>query len=405
MPQALVGRQPIYSRDLEVYGYELLFRGADDDEEARFTDGDAATSQVIISAFHEIGMREVVGGRLAFVNVTRGFIVGEYPLPVPVEDVVLEILEHVEPDSEVLAGISGLIDRGFTIALDDFVLNDTTAAFLDLAHIVKIDVDAQPRDDVRRLIDTLRQRKLKIVAEQVQTIEDFEDCVELGFDLYQGYFLSRPKIVRGRRIGSSRMTILRLLARLMDPASELDELEELIAQDVTLVYRLLRLINSTKYAMPRRIESVRETLVYLGREQVRNLAGLFVLSRFDDRPHELVVSAMVRGRMCELLAQADGLRGSEAFFATGMLSTLDALLECPMEQAVAEVNLSEAIERALLEREGELGEALSCVLAYERGEWEHVAFRDLDAGAIKDAFLGAVSWADQVDQDLRGEAA
>ena len=404
MPQALVGRQPIYSRDLEVFGYELLFR-RDGEEVAQFTDGDAATSQVILSVFHEIGMHEVVGRRRAFVNLTRGFIVGEYPLPVPVEGVVLEILEHVEPDAEVLAGIAGLVDQGFTIALDDFVLNERTEAFLDLAHIVKIDVDAQDPETVERMLEVLRKRDVMLVAEQVRTLEDFESCLDLGFDLYQGFFLSRPKIVRGHRIPSGRMAILRLLARIMDPSCDLDELEHLIAQDVTLVFRLLRHINSASYTMPRRIESVRETVVYLGREQVRNLAGLFILSRFDDRPRELIVSAMLRGRMCELLAKAGGRRDEGAYFATGMLSTLDALLECPMPEAVQEIRLSEPVERALLIHEGELGSALGCVLAYERGEWERVKFEGVDAGGIKAAFLGAVRWADEVDRDLRDEAA
>jgi EAL and modified HD-GYP domain-containing signal transduction protein len=399
MLQSLVGRQPIYTRDLEVYGYELLFRQEGDDF-ARFSDGDEATSRVILSAFHEIGMHEVVGNRRAFVNLTRGFIVGEYPLPVPVEGVVLEILEHVEPDPEVLAGVRELIDRGFTIALDDFVLDERTAAFLDLAHIVKIDVVAQAPDQVRRLVDEARAHGLDVLAEQVRTVEDYEECLALGFDLYQGYFLSRPKTVRGRRVPSNRVSTLRLLSRLMDPDCDVDELEELIEQDVTVAFRLLRHINSASIGMPRRVESIRETVTCLGRERIRGLAGLCLLTGIDDRPHDLVVSAMMRARMCELLARARNLPDPSTFFAAGMLSTLDALLECPMAEAVREVSVSDAIERALLDLDGVVGEALGCVLSYERGDWDRVAFRGLDATAIKDAFIGAVRWTCDVDRDL-----
>ncbi len=398
MRESLVGRQPIYNRDLEVFGYELLFRteGADT---ADFEDGDAATSHVILSAFHEIGMQAVVGRKHAFLNLTRGFIVGEYPLPVPTAGVVLEVLEHVEPDREVLRGLADLVERGYTIALDDFVLDGRTAPFLEFADIVKVDIDALDREQVRAQLAALRVKDLLLVAEQVRTSQDFEDCLALGFDLYQGFFLSRPNVVRGRRVPANRIGVLRLLARISDPTCDLDELEGLISQDVTLTYKLLRYINSTSVGMPRRIESIRETVVYLGRDAIRGLAGLLVLSGMDDRPRDLLVSAMLRARMCELLANAEGLTGA-AYFTTGMFSTLSALLQCSMEEVVRELPLVRTIEDALLGRGGEIGEALSCVLAYEQGEWEGVHYKGLSTAAIKQAFLGAVKWAEDFDREL-----
>lgn len=399
MPEALVGRQPIFTPDLEVHGYELLFRREGEDR-ACFTDADAATSQVILNAFHEIGIEEVVGRRQAFVNLTRGFIVGEYPLPLPVEGVVLEVLEHVEPDPEVLAGLGKLRERGYVLALDDYEPSDRTRTMLPFASIVKLDVDALDPAILAPTVRDLRKAGKRVVAEQVRTAIDFDHCLGLGFDYFQGFFLSRPNIVRGRRVSASRLSVLRLLSRLVDPACELEEIEQLIAQDVTLSYKLLRMINSVEYGMPRRIESVRETVVYLGRETVRNLAGLLVLSGLDDRPRELIVAAMVRARMCELLATAAGEEPRASFFATGMLSTLSALLECDMAEVVAELPLAAPIELALVQRDGSLGEALTCVLSYECGEWEEVAFKDLDPVAIKDAFLGAIQWAESVDREL-----
>ncbi len=400
MPEALVGRQPIYDRDLEVYGYELLFRRDPAVNQAEVTDGDAATSQVILNTFHEIGMEEVVGRRHAFINLTRGFIVGEYPLPVPTENVVLEVLEHVEPDDDVLRGLADLAGKGYTIALDDFVLSDRTRPFLPFATLAKLDIDALDRVTLGRNLSELRELGLKVVAEQVRTARDFEECLEMGFDLYQGFFLSKPNIVRGRRVPANRLGVLRVLSRIMDPHCDLDELENLIGQDVILSYKLLRTINSAAYGMPREIQSVRETVVYLGRESIRNLAGLFILSGLDDRPHALVVSAMLRGRMCELLAVAGGSRAPEAYFATGMFSTLGALLECSMRDVVAQLPLAPAIAAALLDREGELGTALGCVLAYECGDWENVSFGALGSSEIKDAFLGAVQWTESVDREL-----
>lgn len=403
MNEALVGRQPIYDRRLELYGYELLFRREGDDI-ARFEDGDAATSQVILSAFHEIGIEAVAGRKRAFLNLTRGFIVGEYPLPVPTQNVVLEVLEHVEPDREVLRGIEALAERGYEIALDDFVLDQRTLPLLDLADFVKLDLDALKERDLVRTLDAAQARGIVTLVEQVRTAEEFESCRALGFDLYQGFFLSRPNVVRGKRVPASRVSVLRLLSRLMDPECENDELVHLVEQDVSLSYKLLRCINSASTGLVRPVETIRETVVYLGRDRIRSLAGLFVLAGLDDRPRDLLVSAMVRARMSELLAEARGCGDGPAYFTAGLFSTLPALLECTMQEVLKDIPLAEPIVKALLSAEGPLGEALGCVLAYECGDWERVGFDGLSSAEIRAAFLGAVGWAEDADRQL-GQAA
>ncbi len=400
MLDAFLGRQPIFDRDLEVYGYELLFRGGDVDF-ADITEGDRATSQLITNAFTEVGIERVVGERLAFFNLTRRFVTGEYPLPVPNDRVVLEILEDIVPDAEVIAGVRRLKDDGYLIALDDFVYSKPFDPLLELADLVKLDYLALGEERIEEHLTLLKRFNVKILAEKIETYEQFEHCRELGFDYFQGYLLSRPKLVRGRRVPTNRLNLLRVLSALMDPATQIEEVRELVSQDVSLSYKLLRHVNSVLIGMPRRIDSVEECLMYVGTDHVKSLASLLLLSDVEDKPSELLVTALLRAKMCELLGQLRKEAALSSFFTVGLFSILDALLDAPMGQVVGDTPLSDEVSSALLMHAGPMGDALSCVLAYEQGEWGRVSCGSLTPGQIKGAFLGAVEWADQVERDLR----
>ena len=389
MSEALVGRQPIYDRELEVYGYELLFRRTFE-ETAQFDDGDSATSRVIQSAFHTIGMRDVVGDRRAFVNLTRGFIVGEFELPVPTEGVVLEVLEHIEPDAEVLAGLRSLTARGYTIALDDFVLNDRTKTMLDFATLVKLDIVELGWDAVEAQVKLLRERDLTLIAEQVRTLEDFERCRSLGFDLYQGYFLSKPYVVRGRRMNQSRLDVVEGLTEWLDseqePAAALERNPKLGKWWSSL--RELDLLDS----------SSEDPLV--AAEELRELAVSLILCEMEDRPRDLFVSALFRARMCKNLGAALESKTLHTFYLTGLLSTLGSLLECSLARIIEDLPLENDVHFALTSRNSTEGEVLACVLAYERGDWENVQLREVPSDEIRSAYLNALHWAEAVELSL-----
>ena len=405
MQDIFVGRQPIYTRALDVYAYELLYRGGNVDF-AHVTEGDSATSQVILNSITEFGLERVVGRHLAFVNLTRGFIIGEYPLPVPKEQVVLEVLEDVQPDAEVVRGLRDLRRRGFTIALDDFLHSELNAPLLHLADIVKVDILGMTEEDIRRQLELLKPyRQLKLLAEKVESRDQFNLCHGLGFDYFQGYFLARPNVVQGSSISASRLNLLRMLAELQDPGCHFDRVQEMVSQDVTLSYKLLRHINAALYGMPRRVDSIRETVVYLGMSMVKNLASLFLLANVEGKPHDLLVTAMLRAKMCELLAVAAGKSDTQPFFTVGLFSTLDALMDASMARVLDRLPLSEEVRGALLESKGALGEALHSTLAYEHGDWGNVECFGLSRGEIKSAFLDAVAWVEEVDRELSGMAA
>jgi EAL and modified HD-GYP domain-containing signal transduction protein len=387
-----VARQPIYDRQLTVSGYELLFR-EDGVNRAVIGDDDAATSQVLLGAFTDIGLKELVGERPAFLNVSTRFVVEGYALPLPKDQLVLELLERAPVTPELLAAIAGLRRDGYSVALDDFRLSDATRPLLALADIVKVDVLGVPRPSLPDIVAELSGCGGRLLAEKVETYEDFEFCHELGFDLFQGYFFCRPKIVKGRAIPASRLGTLRIVGRMNEPGVQLKELEELISRDVALSYRLLRYINSAFFGLRREITSVRQALVLLGLENIRRWATLLALAGVDDKPHELLVTALLRARMCEQLAPAFGALDAGALFTVGLFSVIDALMDVPMEEVLASLPFTADVANALLHHEGPMGEALACVLACERGD-AHAARRGAGAGVLLgELYLGAATWA------------
>ncbi|MEW6354402.1 MAG: HDOD domain-containing protein [Pseudomonadota bacterium] len=404
IPNVFVGRQPIYDRALNVYAYELLFR-AGGGNRAVFQDADQATSQVILNTFMEIGLDNIVGEKMAFINLTRGFVLGNYFLPLPQGRIGLEILEDIDVDADVVAAVRALSEQGYLIALDDFVYHEKLRPLVDLADIVKIDVLALGRDALRAHMDILRKHPVRILAEKVETQEDFEFCKELGCDYFQGYFFCQPKVFKGQRIPTNRLATLRLLSKLQDPDTDLQELETLISQDVSMTYKLLRCINSAFYSLPRKIESLRQALVILGNEWLKTWASLILLSSIDDKPHELLQTALVRAKMCELLGAALSRENKESFFTVGLFSVLDALMDQPMQNVLQSLPLSEDISQALLHYHGALGEVLRCVLMYERGDWDELDCPGLQREKIAQAYLDALAWSTRTDKELRTNVA
>ena len=400
MSEIYIGRQPIYDRKLGVYAYELLFR-ADSDNSAKFTDGDQATSDVIVNTFLEIGLDNIVGDRLAFINLTRAFFVGEHTISLPRDRVVLELLEDIEADEEVVNSVKRLSEQGYSIALDDFIYHESLQPLVQLADIVKIDIMAMSRDEIREHVEALRQHPLRLVAEKVETQEEHDYCMELGFDYFQGYFLAQPKVIRGRRLPNNRLAILKLLSRLQDPEISSKQLEELIAQDVAFSYRILRYVNSASYAPPRKIESIHQAVVRLGLQTIRSWTALLAMSQVDNKPTELVVTAMIRGKMAEQMARALDAEQPDSFFTVGLFSALDALMDNSMEEILTQLPLADHIAQALLHKGGGLhGEVLNCVLAYERGEWENLGCSQLGTHRLRTCYLEAVQWANTACRQL-----
>jgi EAL and modified HD-GYP domain-containing signal transduction protein len=248
-------------------------------------------------------------------------------------------------------------------------------------------------EELGKLVEALKKRKLSLVAERVETAEDFERCAALGFDSFQGYFLQHPKTFSAKPVPSSRLGTLRLVAILQSDDSSINEVEQMISQDISLSYRVLRCINSSYYNFTREIDSIRQAIVILGFEKLRQLCALIALQGLEDRPPSVFIDAMTRARMCEQLGRLRGFRETPPLFITGLFSTLDALTGLSMAELLRVLPLAPPVVKALTTQDGDLGRLLREVIAYERGEWNEAAFKGVPIDAIQTAYLESVDWA------------
>lgn len=395
----LVGRQPIHNRQLDVFAYALLFQNATSNQ-AECMDVDQTGVHMLLSSFSEIGLDALVGPKYACINLPHSLLLLDYAPVFPPDRVVLQLGGDLTVDADVLEAVRGLVAQGYTIALDDVMAYDHLRPLGDIAHIMMIDATALTPTTLEQHVALLRRDDVRLLAKRVGTQDDFQFCKHLGFDYFQGDFLCQPRVIKGQRSPTNRLAILQLLARLQDPRIEFDELEDMISRDVTLSYKLLRLINSAFFGLPRNIDSLRQALLLLGQKTITTWASLHLLTNIDDKPRELITTAMVRAHMCERLAETMGQDRKETFFLAGLFSVLDALMDRPMPEVLQELPLADDIIQALLLHEGVLGTTLRCVMAYERWNWEGITCPDLDRGAIKDAYLEALAWAAEVSHTL-----
>lgn len=394
MYDVFVGRQPIYRKDLSLYAYELLFRGNRDATNANVIDDDAATSDVLYNTFIEIGLDNIIGEHRAFINLTERFLIGEYPLPSDNKRLVLEILEHVKVSPGLVDSIRDLKRKGYKIALDDFIYRPELKPLVPIADIIKIDLRALNPEQLQRYVKILREKSnAKLLAEKVETKEEFERCLELGFEFYQGYYFSKPHIVQGQTIPHSKLSVLQLIARIQDPNLGMAELEKIISMDASLAYKLLRVVNSASFGLNKEVDSIKTALIIMGMDHVKNWASMLVLSRIEDKPDELMVSALMRANMSYELARKIGVPNPDSYFTAGMLSILDALMDRPMDEIVDKLPLANDIRSALTEKSGQIGKVLCCVLHYEKGEWDDMlkGYGTEDVmNYINDTYLSAV---------------
>ncbi|HEU4627495.1 MAG TPA: HDOD domain-containing protein [Steroidobacteraceae bacterium] len=398
---ALVARQPIYDAGIAVTAYELLYRESASALKAMVFDAKRATLRVIANAALEIGLDRLANGLPVHINFPRELLVGDPMLPLQPEAVVIEVLEDVPADADVLAGIRALRKRGHRIALDDYTARESDRALLDVADIVKIALSRENPDELERTVRELKARGLKLIAEEVETVEQFDRCLELGFDGFQGYFLQHPQTFQAQRLPSNKIGTLRLLTELTREDVSIGDIEKILSQDMSMSYRVLRCINSSFYNLPRKVDSIRQAIVILGLDPLRQLCSLVALQGFDDRPPSLLITAMARARMCEQLGRLAGANDTGPYFITGLFSMLNVLTGMPIDKLVEELPLAKPVELALVKENGELGAALHCVRAYERGHWQEVSFHGLPHPVIRAAYVDAVFWAEQARALMR----
>lgn len=391
----LLARQPIFDSNMKVVAYELLCRNSDL-KYISTSDGDAASSQVLLNAFTELSIDEVVGSHKAYVNFTRALL--DTPPPFGKQKLVIEVLEGQKIDAAMLYSLQQLREQGYTIALDDFELSSDTEGLVPYADIIKLDVLALSPEQLSDHVRQLKSFGLTLIAEKVETYEMFEKCKAMGFDLFQGYFLAKPRVISGRKISENKQSVLQLLSALHDPDIPLDQVERMIARDTLLSFKLLRLVNSAAFGLARNVDSLRQAIMLLGLTKLRNWVNLLALSNLSGKPHELSITALTRARMCELIASRIYQRSRpDSYFTVGLLSTLDAFLDAPLEDLLRNLSLSETLNQAMLNHTGPEGLVLEIVQLHEQGHWQEINWEHLNTMGIgpedlAEIYIDALRW-------------
>lgn len=368
--QVLMARQPIFNQQLRVVAYELLYRNQEGTNPLPLITGDQASSRVILHSYTSISEAGNLRVLPAFVNFTQQMLEQSSLPSVSPKEIVIEILEDCLITSELVAGVKQLAAAGYTIALDDFIYHDDAIPLLEIARIVKIDLRALTPDQLEEQVLKLKPFKVRLLAEKIETHEEYQQCKKLGFELFQGYFFSKPQLLKGSNVGSSKAILLQLINALNNPGVEFPEIVELIERDPGLTYKLLRLVNSAAFGLKREVSSIQDTLIYLGLTELKKWLSLITLADNPDKPTELTRQVLMLARMSELIAIQNKLESPGQAFMAGLLMHLDGILDTPKQEILAQIVVSEEIREAVLNAEGPLGTLLAQAGAFVRGDLE-----------------------------------
>lgn len=360
-----VARQPILTKDEKVFGYELLFR---DGIEDYFCAKDVeAASKIMLDSSLIMGLDVLCNGGRAFVNCTRDMLLKDYVMLLPSSHTVVEILESVEPDDLVVAACQRLKEGGYMIALDDFGMGDKREPLTNFADIIKVDVQGTTPEDRIAMVKKYGPWRCRMLAEKVETREEFLAAKKAGFAYFQGYFFRRPETVKTHAVPGNQLNYIKMLQVVSKPELEPREIENAIKGEASLCYRLLRYMNSANFGFANEIHSVRHALSMLGEREVRRWVRLVVtLAAGQNKSSDLVLSALVRGRFCELLSPRVK-HGESDLFLLGLLSLMDSILDLPMTDVLEKVPLDQETKNVLLGEESYLRPLYRLMLAQESG--------------------------------------
>jgi c-di-GMP-related signal transduction protein len=390
-----VARQPIMDRRARVHGYELLFRAGP--ETAFRGDGDLATRTMLDNTVM-FGLERLTGGLPAFVNCTREALTEELVNVLPPSMTVLEILESLEPTPDLIAACRKLKRAGFRLALDDFIWEPRFEPLVELADYIKVDVTLTGAAERKRLLKRLDGVAVALLAEKVETQEEYKQACDEGFTLFQGYYFCRPVLMENRKVPSNRLSHIEILQWLRSDTIELPKLTQLVKRDASLTYRLLRLVNSPMCAVRQEVNSIRSALLAVGEQTFRRIATLAITSELSGKqPAEVLKMAFVRGRFCEVAAGLYGLDATEQYLM-GLLSLLPAMLRRPMAELTPALPLRNEIRRALEGATSPERSLLAWLEFHERGDWVAcdgvVQAYGLNQHALMNCYAEAMLWAE-----------
>ena len=334
-------------------------------------DGDRATTSLLSATFLTEGIDRISGFKPCFINFTTELLTKNLPSSFPCNKIVVEILEDVQPTAEVITVCQALSQQGYTLAMDDFVYDRKLEPLIELADIIKIDIICTPLDTLDKTLYLLsRHKKIKLLAEKVETHMEFEKARKLGFTYFQGYFFSKPEVLKIKELTTAKINLLHLLAEVTSKSASFSRLSQIISRDVAISYKLLRFLNSAWFYRLEKIKSINQAIAYLGERELKRFLMLMIISEMTTKkPQELVRLAIVRAKFCELLATASGNFGKQNnLFLLGLFSLLEAMLDTPIEYLLEELPIDDLIKQALIKQSGPWMPYLNAVITHEGRE-------------------------------------
>jgi len=394
--KVFIARQPIFDRDKKVFAYELLYR-SDLENRAIITNDEYATLKVIANGLL-IGLQRLTEGKRAFINFDKRLLMAQIPLLFPKNALGVEILETVEPEEYVIKMCTRIKHSGYLMILDNFIFRENYRPFIQLADIIKVDFLATTKEDRRDILKNVDAANVFFLASKVETKEDFEEAYNIGYSFFQGYFFQEPSLISRQEMPGYKANYLNVLRKIYDPLFEVNEIEEIVKRDVSLTYKLLRFINSAAHGFKVSIRSIHHALILLGKRELKRWLTIIIMSGIGrDKPLELMITAIIRARFCELIAIEFHLKSQPAdLFLMGMLSLMDTFLDRPLKEILDELPLEENIKAVLLGGSDETRDVLEMVKAFEKAQWDvftrFAVQLNLNEEKLAVLYLDAVEW-------------
>ena len=393
-----LARQPIFNKNMDVYGYELLYRNNNVKNLCQFFDAKEASLEVIAASFVVIGLTKLTGGKKAFINFTEDLLQEEFATILPKEDLIIEVLEDVEPTKENVEACHNLVKAGYKIALDDFEYKAAYNDLINISSIIKVDFINSSRAACKELINKYKNSKILFLAEKIETQEDFECALAMGYSLFQGYHFCKPVILSAKKVEPFKINAIELIKLVNEDVPNFKEIAKVIENDVSLSFNLLKLVNSLAFSRGTKIKSILQAVSLLGEKEIRKWITLVAIEKISsDKTKELLRLSIIRAKFCELLCHKFSLGNRKAeLFLLGLFSLMDAMMDVPKEDVFLELPISEELKEALIKQTGIFSDCYKIMIAYERANWGLVAQiavkYKLAEAEIATAYYESVKW-------------
>lgn len=402
--EVYTARQPIFNRNLSIYGYELLYRSSDNN----YYDGkddNTSTAELIVNSFLIMKFKELTDGTRAFINFSNLLIENEIPFLLPKDQVVIEILESVEITDALIQALKKLKEEGYLIALDDFIFAERYTPLIELADIIKIEFNKTDIESQKTLLRKYHN-KIKFLAEKVETTEEYEMAYKMGYDYFQGYFFSKPVVVKGKEINGLNTSLIRIVQELNKEEPEFRRIAEMIQSDIGLTYKFLQYINVVFPNNKNKTFTMINALAYLGIPRVKKWIYLMMFREMQNNENkELIKNCLIRGKLMELVSTKLGTSKQTDFYMTGLFSSVHILLNKDMEESIIDLPLDQAVKEALLGKENLFKETLDFVISHEKADWSHMEETHLleqlnenNPDEYMSLYIEALKWAKSIDE-------